>query len=181
MTTQTSPITAEQLAAFGRDNRCELINGVLRQMTPAGFSHGYITGNVMGPLQQYVKLKKLGRVCAAETGFILSHDPDTVRAPDVAFVRSDRVGPSPRGYYPGPPDLAVEVVSPDDRVQEVEDKATAWLEAGTGVVWVVWPNTRTVSVHRPGSGPPTTLSNGDSLSGDQIVPGFEIPVADIFD
>ncbi|MHC4934337.1 MAG: Uma2 family endonuclease, partial [Planctomycetota bacterium] len=106
--------TAEQLLRAGDIGRCELVRGELRMMIPPGFAHGRITIKLTGPILKHVEANGLGIVVAAETGFLLARDPDTVRAPDIAFVRAAR-GPGPeRGYFPGAPDLAVEVLSPDD-------------------------------------------------------------------
>ena len=117
-------------------------------MSPAGSEHGWIVTNVTVPLAVFVKQRSLGRVFGAETGFRIGHDPDTVRA-DVAFVTAMRVGVElPPGFFPGPPDLAVEVLSPDDRAGEVLAKVQDWLDAGCRAVWVVDPRTRTVTVYR---------------------------------
>ncbi|MHC4974711.1 MAG: Uma2 family endonuclease [Planctomycetota bacterium] len=171
--------TAEELLRAGDIGRCELVRGELRTMIPPGAKHGWIAINVTGPILNHVKANDLGRVYAAETGFQLSRDPDTVRAPDVAFVRSDRPGPPDSGYYPGAPDLAVEVLSPDDRPGYVRDKVAEWLEAGARAVWVVDPSARTVTVHEPG-GEPCVLDEAAALPGGDVLPGFELPVAEIF-
>ena len=149
-------------------------------MTPAGYDHGRIAGNIFGLMWTHVRREKLGVVFAAETGFVLQRDPDTVRAPDVSFVRSARARASEPGFFPGPPDLAVEVVSPQDRVQEVEDKVQAWLDAGTSIVWVVWPTTRSVSVHGPG-GEVSTATGAERVEGGAVIPGLGITVTDIFE
>jgi Uma2 family endonuclease len=130
-------------------------------------------------IADYAEPRDLGATYGADTGFRIARDPDTVLAPDVAFVSRDRLPESQDGYYEGPPDLAVEVVSPNDRVRTVEDKAAAWLAAGARAVWVVWPNTRTVTVHRPGR-KPHTLREEDTLTGEDILPGFACPVAKVF-
>ena len=119
-------------------------------MTPAGNEHGKIAMSVAWRLAQHVEAHGLGAVYAAETGFRLASDPDTVRAPDAAFVcqaRLDAVG-AVAGYWPGAPDLVVEVVSPGDRYGEVAEKVADWLAAGTQMVVVVEPQQRTVAVHR---------------------------------
>jgi len=120
-------------------------------------------------------------VFAAETGFVLSRDPDTVRAPDVAFVSRQRIPASgiPDSYISAAPDLAVEVLSPDDRQVEVEEKIQQWLDAGTKAVWIVNPRRRTVTIHRAGADP-RVLRESDTLPGDDVVPGFELKVAEIF-
>src|SRR3972149_1026687 len=112
--------TAEQLLHASGLGRCELLRGELVMMSPSGFEHGRLVTSVSTPLDIFVSGKGLGVVLGAETGFRIARDPDTVRAPDVAFVRSDRVPAAPlSGFFPGAPDLAVEILSPDDRASEV--------------------------------------------------------------
>ena len=171
--------TAEELLRAGDVGRCELVRGELRMMIPPGAKHGWITINLTGPILDHVKANGLGAVYAAETGFLLSRDPDTVRAPDVAFVRADRAGPPDHGYYPGAPDLAVEVLSPDDRPGYVRDRVAEWLEAGTRAVWVVDPRVRTVAIHEPGV-EPRVLDESDTLPGGDVLPGFALAVAVVF-
>ena len=183
MTTRTRPVTAEELLEKPEDGfRYELVRGELRRMAPAGNVHGYIAANLLGPLQGYVRANKLGRVYAAETGFRLSSDPDTVRAPDVAFVSSGRLGEvgEVSGYWPGAPDLAVEVVSPSDTHTEVTEKSLAWLDAGCRVVLAVDPSQRTVTVYRSREDI-RILTDQDTIDGGDVVPGFGLPVAELFD
>ncbi len=178
-TTQTDRMTAEQFAELDVEGPCELIEGAVHMVTPAAWESGRLGARVARALLNFVEPACLGEVGGADAGFILSRDPDTVRAPDAAFVRADRLAERIEGFFPGPPDLAVEVVSPSDRVHDVEAKAEAWLEAGTRMVWVVWPNTRTVSVHVPGQ-PVRTYREGEALCGADVIPGFECDVADVF-
>ncbi len=176
---RTAITTAEELLKAGDIGRCELVRGHLVMMVPAGADHGRIANEMAFRLTQFVRSRKLGAVFAAETGFILSRDPDTVRAPDAAFVRKDRAATPSRGYYPGAPDLAVEVVSPDDRPGEVKEKVDEWLGAGTRAVWVVDPETRTVAVHEPGRAARVIGEDG-ILRGGRVLRGFELPVREIF-
>jgi len=171
--------TAEQLLRARDIGRCELIRGELRTMIPPSFEHGRITIKLTGPILSHVDAHGLGTVVAAETGFVLSHDPDTVRAPDIAFVRAARGSGPERGYFPGAPDLAVEVLSPDDRPGYVREKVAEWLEAGTLAVWVVDPRARTVAVHEPERAP-SVLGEADLLSGGDVLPGFGLAVRDVF-
>jgi Uma2 family endonuclease len=136
--------------------------------------------NLTLPLAQHVRTQQLGIVLGAETGFLIGRDPDTVRAPDIAFVRRDRIPPTgvPRTYWPGQPDLAVEVVSPNDTVFEVDEKVQEWVRAGVALVWVVNPRQRTVMVYRSLTDV-AILTENDTLSGETIVPGFQCPVRDI--
>lgn len=149
-------------------------------MSPAGFEHGVVAGRFYGYLFIFVQQNRLGLVTAAETGFQIGHDPDTVRAPDVGFIRTDRVPlVRTRGYFQGPPDLAVEVVSPGDRAGELLAKVRDWLSAGCHVVWVVDPTSQTISVYRD-SRQPAMLTDNDELTEDALLPGFRLPVVDIF-
>jgi len=171
--------TADELLRAGDIGRCELIAGKLEMMLLPGFEHGRITMKLATPLAQHAESRRLGTVVAAETGFWLSRDPDTVRAPDIAFVRAARTPETERGYFPGPPDLAVEVLSPNDRPGYVREKIAEWLEAGALVVWVVDPRERTVTVHEAGKHP-SVLGDTDTLSGGDLLPGFELAVSEIF-
>jgi Uma2 family endonuclease len=175
-------LTADDLWHLPKDGmRHELIKGVVYAMPPAGFEHGVVGINLSTPLDQHVKSNRLGLVVGGETGFLIATNPDTVRAPDIGFVCQGRIQTTgiPRQYWPGAPDLAVEIVSPNDRVFEVDDKVLEWLHAGAALVWVVNPRQRTVTVHRQG-GTATLLTINDILSGEQVVPGFSMRVADIF-
>jgi Uma2 family endonuclease len=129
--------------------RYELVQGELRQMYPAGNVHGRVTRSVAWRLARYVDENQLGTVYAAETGFRLSTDPDSVRAPDVAFVSQARVEAvgEVEGFWPEAPDLAVEVVSPSDRYTDIEEKVFGWLEAGTKMV-VINPRQHSATVYK---------------------------------
>ena len=136
--------TAEQLAALPDDGkRYELVDGVLRMMSPAGFRHGQIAARLLSRVSVHVERHDLGATLAAETGFTLCHDPDTVLAPDVSFVARDRLAKFADhvGYLPLAPDFVAEIVSPSDRSSQVEAKARDWLDAGVQVVLVVDPQT----------------------------------------
>lgn len=149
-------------------------------MTPASGRHGDVANLAAYYLTHYVLQHDLGRVYAADTGFWLGTDPDTVRAPDAAFIRKDRVPKQyPKSYLRIVPDLVIEVISPDDRHRQVLDKVGQWLEAGCRLVWVVDPPNRTVHVYRPGK-TVEVLHDTDLLDGEDVVPGFSLPVARIF-
>ena len=151
MSIRARNMTAEELLRMPDDGlRHELVRGELRTMTRAGHPHGRVAMRVAWPLAQHVEENGLGAVYAAETGFVLETDPDTVRAPDVAFVGRERVEEvgETGGFFPGAPDLAVEVVSPGDTYAEVEGKVAAWLGAGTRMVIVVDPSSSVVRIHR---------------------------------
>jgi len=180
--TITRPVTADELLAMPDDGyRYELVKGELRKMAPTGDEHGDLTMELAGALHQYVKEHHLGKVYAAETGFKLESDPDTVRAPDIAFVAREKVEKTGRlkGFRSGAPDLAVEVLSPSDRVSRVEEKVAEWLEGGARMVWVVGPKLHTVTVYRSLTDI-VTLTEKDTLDGGDVVPGFQKRVPDIF-
>jgi Uma2 family endonuclease len=182
MAIQSQPITAEDLLRMPDDGfRYELVRGELRKMTPAGHQHGRIAINVTTPLNQYVRANHLGTVYAAETGFKLASNPDLVRAPDVAFIRRDRVEAVEEvdGYWPGAPDLVVEVISPNDTYADVEEKIFDWLDAGTRLAIVGNPRHHTVTVYRS-RGDITVLTEADTLDGDEVVPGWILPVREMF-
>jgi Uma2 family endonuclease len=182
MTTTHKPMTAEDLWNRPDDgNRSELVRGELRTMAPAGSEHGATIMILAAPLAQHVRSRRLGVVFGAETGFTIAHDPDTVRAPDIAFVSQSRIPSSgiPKKFFPGAPDLAVEVVSPGDTFEEVHDKVADWLAAGTRIVWVVNPKHRTVTVYKPGP-QVQVLAEKDQLTGEDVVPGFACGVGEVF-
>lgn len=182
MTTTMQTMTAEELLRIPRDGwRHELVRGVYRRMAPAGNEHGQVALRFAWRLAQYVEANDWGATYAAETGFLLASDPDTVRAPDVAFVRRERLEELGRveGYWPGAPDLLVEVVSPHDHYTEVEEKVSDWLEAGARMVAVVNPRQRTVGVYRSLSDI-LVLQEGEVLDGGDVVPGCEVAVGELF-
>ena len=182
MNPTTSLITADDLFNHPKDGmRHELIKGELRTMPPAGFEHGAVGINLATPLDQHVKAHQLGVVVGAETGFVLERDPDTVRAPDIGFVSKKRIEQTgvPKKYFPGAPDLAVEIVSPGDTMNEVDEKVEIWLASGAMMVWVVNPKRKTLTVYHAQQHP-LILTVDDFLEGLDVVPGFRIPVREIF-
>lgn len=181
MVRQSVRLTADDLLRLPDDEqRSELVRGELRQMPPAGGEHGSLVGNLHILVGSFVRGAQLGVTFAAETGFVLRQDPDTVRAPDIAFVRRERLseGPIPKGYLPFAPDLAVEVISPSETAEEVQEKVTDYLAAGSRMVWLVYPRSKTIAVHTPEG--VRTLSRGDVLDGGDVLPGFQAAAADIF-
>ncbi|MCB9878769.1 MAG: Uma2 family endonuclease [Planctomycetes bacterium] len=172
--------TADQLLELREPGvRHELVCGELRRMSPAGHWHGSVASRIAGLLERFLREREVGQAYGAETGFVLARDPDTVRAPDAAFVRTARVAPPGPGYFPGPPDLAVEVVSPSDRYCEVHEKALSWLDHGTHTVWVVEPMARTVTVLRARDDM-RVLRENDLLDGGDLLPGFACTVTELF-
>ncbi len=176
------PMTADELLRMPEDGfRYELVEGELKKMAPAGGMHGKVAINIAAPLKMYVSQNKLGTVYAAETGFLLSTNPDTVRAPDTAYVETSRVEKieNEYGYFPGAPDLAVEVNSPNDIFSEVQAKAVEWLEAGTKMVIVADPQEKQVTVYRS-LNDVSILTEKDTLDGGDVVPGWSMDVKDMF-
>ncbi|MCA8976683.1 MAG: Uma2 family endonuclease [Planctomycetes bacterium] len=177
---QSPPTTADQLLAIDEPGfRHELVGGELRRMSPAGYWHGAVAARLGELLGRHVREHGLGVTFGAETGFLLASDPDTVRAPDTAFVRESRRPPRGTGFFPGPPDLAVEVTSPNGSFASVHDKALCWLEHGAILVWVVELQHRTVTVYRSRDRI-HVLGPQDRLTGEDLVPGFAVTVADLF-
>jgi Uma2 family endonuclease len=182
MTNKAQTVTAEQLLRMPDDSfRYELVRGELRRRPLAGCVEARIAARFGWRVAQHVKAHDLGVVYAAGPGFLLAVDPDVVRAPDVAFVRKERLelANQETGYLPGAPDLAVEVISPGDTYAEVEEKVIAWLEAGTRMVMAVDLRTRTVTRYR-GLEDISILTEKDVIDGEDVVPGWSMPVVELF-
>lgn len=180
---KTSAVTSDDLLRMPNNgHRYELLGGELRKMAPAGQKHGRIIINITTPLDQYVRANQLGAVYAAESGFQLTRNPDTVRAPDVAFVSSERLAKlgEVEGYWPGAPDLAVEVIFPSDSYADVEDKVFDWLTAGSRLVIVVNPRKRAVTLYKSLS-EISVLTEGDTIDANDVVPGWKLPVRNVFE
>src|SRR5919109_5489861 len=167
----TAPLmTAEELLhAHIPDKRTELVRGRLIVREPAGYRHGAVTMNLAVRLGQHVQLTGAGELLAAETGFTLFRNPDTVRAPDIAFVRRERIPGETGGFPHMAPDLAGEVLSPDDRPGETLAKVGDWLEAGTQLVWVIDPERRVARVYRQ-DGTEALLPQTHALQGEDVLP-----------
>lgn len=181
MSDTTRLVTAEDLERMPDDDwRYELVRGRLVRMSPAAARHGVVAMAIGALLHAHVKARNLGYV-GPEIGFKLESDPDTVRAPDMAFIRRDRVpARDAGGFHKGPPDLAVEVLSPDDRPSEIAEKVEEYLTCGTRAVVVIDPDERTVVVHRRLT-PPLTLTADDTLDLDDVVAEFRCAVREIFE
>ncbi|NCO39258.1 MAG: Uma2 family endonuclease [Armatimonadetes bacterium] len=140
-----------------------------------------VAANVLGAVGSHVRAHDLGRVYAAGTGFLIGRDPDTVLAPDCAFIVQDRLRKPPsKTYGEVVPDLVVEVVSPHDTAEEVAAKVRERIEAGVRLVWVVYPGMRAVPVHRTAR-EIRLLREDDELTGGEVVPGFEVAVGELFE
>ena len=176
-------MTADELLRLPRGRaRYELIDGELRTMTPSGHLHGKVAARVARWLVAFVDDHDLGVAYGAETGFMLRRAPDTVRAPDAALVTKERLATmalSPRGYFPGPPDLAIEVLSPSDVPHDVEQKIADWLAAGCRVVVVLDPERAIGRVHRPAVAT-QLLAMSDSLQIPELLPGWSVSLGDLF-
>ncbi len=185
MSTIARFITEDELLRMPDGSRYELIEGELRPMSPTGYEHGKSTGRFHGFLSGHVWSNDLGDVLAAETGCVIARSADgraTVLAPDVSFVAKGRIpaDADTRRYLELAPDLVVETLSPSDTAREVEQKVAMWLKAGVRVVLTLDPASRSVKIHRSQSDI-ISLSNGDDLDLDDVVPGFRCRVSDIFD
>ncbi len=177
---RVASLTAEELLHLNLPNkRTELVRGRLIVREPAGYVHGDVAARILTFLATFVYAHDLGLVFAAETGFTLFRAPDTVRAPDVAFISRMRLpDPPPSGFAELAPDLAVEVLSPDDRPREVREKVDDWLTAGCRLVWVIDPLKRGARVYRA-DGSESQLDANDALDGEAVLPGFSCQLSDI--
>ncbi len=179
---RVSLITAEELLERPDDDyKYELAAGELVRMSPTGAEHGMVTATLSHVLREYVNSSHAGVCCGAETGFILQRTPDVVRAPDAAFVAAERIPATgvPTGFWPFAPDFAVEVASPSDRFTELQTKVAEYFRAGTRLVWIVEPATRSVYVyHAPHE--LQAVGEEDELHGGDVLPGFRCPVRRLF-
>ncbi|HEX5054251.1 MAG TPA: Uma2 family endonuclease [Planctomycetota bacterium] len=173
--------TAEELLSLREPGfRHELVRGELRRMSCAGYWHGAVAGRLAALIGTHVLRQRLGMTFGTDTGFLLERNPDTVRAPDLAFVERERVPAQPGpGYFPGPPDFAVEVISPSDELADVHEEAVFWLEHGTRLVWVVDPKANRVTAYRS-KNDVRVFAVGDRLEGGDVVPGLCLSVREIF-
>lgn len=182
MSTVTRLITAEELFRMpDNGGRCELVDGEIVQMEPPGAMHGFVSMSLQRLLLNYVEARGLGVGFASETGFIVSRNPDSVLAPDGAFVRQERIDALgiPAEYFPEAPALVIEVRSKEDTSAKLAAKMERWLAAGVELGWAVDPKARSVTVYHP-TRERRTLTGDEVLSGEQVVPGFECRVADLF-
>jgi Uma2 family endonuclease len=175
-------LTAEDLYDLPDDDqRQELVEGRVVSEPPDGAPHGFSVIRLGGHLERFASKAKAGAVFT-NVGFILARDPDTVRGPDVAFVGKERLGPSGvTGWYiSGAPDLAVEVLSPSNRTGEIRGKVAEYLEAGAKLVWVIDPASRSATTYRHLL-KPLRLGPDDALDGEDVLPGFRLLLADLFE
>jgi len=172
-------ITGEELLAMGDIGPCELIDGRIVELSPVGGEHGFIEFNLGAELRAFVRQHKLGWVTGGEVGIYIRRNPDRVRGADIAFISNETTSERPQGFLEIAPDLVVEVMSPNDRWQEVHEKIEEYFTIGVGQVWVVEPRNRAVRVYRSVT-EVQRLGEGDMLQGEGVLAGFELPVVEIF-
>jgi len=179
MSSTTHLVSAEQLIKIASDqHRYELIKGELLTMSPPGGEHGKVAMNLSAPLATHIKRYDLGISFIAETGFKLESNPDTVLAPDFAFIAKNRIDEVTKGYVEIAPDLVVEVISPDERKARVERKTLQWLSFGVRSVWLVRPDNGTIeTISLNGK---RRLFERSAVLSDEVVPGFELRLSEIF-
>ncbi|MBI4310193.1 MAG: Uma2 family endonuclease [Chloroflexi bacterium] len=181
MTQQQTLLTVEDFYRLysGKEGRHELVKGEVVQMAPPGYQHSNVALTIGALIRAHARQHGLGRAVAC-CGFILG--PATVRAPDLAFVRQERIPEKrlPTGYFDGPPDLAVEVVSPSDTAAEIEAKVHDYVRSGVAQVWVVYPEGKRVHVFTS-DGKGMRLEAGDTLTGGDVLPGFAVTVSELFE
>jgi Uma2 family endonuclease len=182
-TNQTKLLTAEDLLRLSSQGvKGELIRGVLRETVSTGEEHGHIAGIFITFLNIHIRPRRLGRTGGTDVGVLIQRDPDTVREPDVYYVSAERLplDVRVRGYLEVMPELVIEIVSPSDPAQDVREKTGMWLSHGVSMALEVYPAERAVMVHRPGA-PAVTLAGDDVLDGGDVLPGFSLPLREIFD
>ena len=181
-TPETKLLTAEDLLhLYSQDVRGELVRGIFCKTPAGGMEKGVLSANFGVLLGKFIRPARLGRLTAG-AGFWLERDPDTVRKASVAFMSTERLPLDARvpGYAEMAPDLVVEILSLGDTVRDLYDKARMWLTHGVTLVWVVYPESRTIEVHQSND-PVITLTENDTLDGAPVLPGFTLPVRDVFE
>jgi Uma2 family endonuclease len=182
----TSPaevlVTGEELLAMGDIGPCELIEGRIVRMSPTGLAHGDYEGNFFEQLKTFVRRESLGKVVVGEVGIYVRRNPDTVRGADVAFISNERYAQRKQaeGFLDVAPDLIVEIMSPNDRWSEVMQKLRDYFAIGVRLVWVADPADRTVYAYRSLT-KVQEFTASDTLTGDEVLPGFGVPVAQLFE
>ena len=175
----TQRVTIDEFAEMPLQGIWELIDGEPIELTPAAGRSGWISATIVALLANHVRQSRLGWAFSAETGFVLFEDRQTIRSPDAAIVLRDRLAAPPDSFVPLAPDLAVEVLSPSDRMADAMSKVTMYLQAGVRLVWLVDPATLTVTIFRQDAAP-KMVGEGDTLDGGDVLPGFSVPIAEIF-
>ncbi len=178
--TETKLLSADDLLRlYSKGERGELIRGVCCETEPEGAEHGRVLATLGALLASFVQTRRLGRL-AMGSGIWLDHDPDTVRKADIAYFAPGRLDGRVTGYAEVLPDLVAEVESFTDGRNAIFDKSHMWLSSGVRLAWAVYPESRTVAVHRPGERR-VMLAAGDDLDGEDVLPGFSCTVSAVFD
>jgi Uma2 family endonuclease len=176
-------ITAEEFIKLPQPSdgsRQELVRGVLLTMLPPGGLHGACCSRLGRRLGSFVEANQLGEVFSNDTGFVTERSPDSVRGPDVAFWSRERLPEIPEGYIDLPPDLAVEVISPEDLFSRIQRKIVEYMTRGVRLLWVIDPLDRGVGIYRPEQSVPRILSENETLTGEDVLEGFRCLVRDLF-
>jgi Uma2 family endonuclease len=183
MTTATQKLlTAEEFFRLPEPkdgSRQELVKGVIVTMPPPGGRHGVCCSRIDRRIGNFVDEHKRGTVASNDAGFIVERDPDTVRGPDLSFWSTEKLPDVPVGYIEVPPDLLVEVVSPGDHYSRIQKKVKDFLEKGVRLIWVADPEDRSITVYRPGQ-MMVILGENETLTGEDVLPGFSCRVGDLF-
>lgn len=175
----TRLVTVEEFAMMPLEGIWELVDGEPIELMASGGRSGWITLRIASPLKRFASSRQAGWVFSAETGFVLFPDRQTVRSPDVSVVLRDRLAEPPDTFVPLAPDLAVEVLSPSDRMADALGKVGMYLDAGVRLIWLVDPAKRTVTIFRP-EAPPMTLGDGEMIDGGDVLLEFAFSVSEIF-
>jgi Uma2 family endonuclease len=178
----THLVTAAELEVMGSDARFELIQGVLHEMSPSSSDPSAIAARLLFELGTLVYRNQLGILTGADGGYFLERNPDTVIEPDGGFIRAERLDlwPGRRGFFPGHPDIAIEVLSPTDEPAEIPQKMEIYQRTSVPLVWWIDPARRTATVQAAGK-PIRHLNDADSLDGESVLPGFKFPLSVLFD
>ena len=182
-TNKTKLLTAEDLLRLSSQGvKGELIRGVLRETVSVGVERSFIGIRLGGEFDRHARRHRLGRVGGTDGGVLVERNPDTVREPDILFVSAERLPLNVRvqGYLDVVPELVVEIVSPSDSPTEVDEKIRMWLDLGVSMALQVRPATQTIILHRPDV-PDVTLTRDDALDGGEVLPGFSLPLSEIFE
>jgi len=174
--------TDEEFMALPKDgHHYEIVNGELVDMGSSGALHGYVCSLILAALASYVLPKKLGVILDSSTAFKMKNG--NRRSPDISFFAKERLQGMtelPTGFLDGAPDLAIEVLSPGNTVEEIHDKLVEYFENGTRLVWIIHPSEHYILVYRSAQEPDRLLKSVDSLDGEEVIPGFTLPVAELF-
>ena len=176
---KTKLVTGEELLDMGDIGRCELIDGRIVYMSPVGGEHSFVEFNIGAELRTFARQQKIGWVLGGEVGIFIRRNPDRIRGADVAFVSKKQLAHPPRGFLEVAPELVIEIISPNDRWEDVRAKIGDYFSIGVERVWIVEPAKRTVLVYRSNT-QFQEFAESDTLNGEGILEGFSLAVAEIF-